>query len=68
MMIPPVAGMFGLGGPEVMFLTVLVLAIVLISRMARARGGVIRFCPACGRGLAQPRDAAYCCFCGKRLP
>jgi uncharacterized Zn finger protein (UPF0148 family) len=61
--------MFGLGGPEVMFLTLLVLAIVLISRMAKGRGAANRFCPACGRGLTvQPPGAAFCPFCGNRLP
>jgi hypothetical protein len=27
-----------------------------------------RFCPKCGRGLNQPKDAACCAYCGFQLP
>ena len=27
-----------------------------------------RFCPKCGRGLRQPKEATRCAYCGNPLP
>jgi len=70
-----VAGIFGLGGPEVAALLVLsvvvavpVLIVVLIMKVIRKPTAPSRYCPKCGRGLTQPPDALFCSFCGNRLP
>jgi uncharacterized membrane-anchored protein len=71
----PVAGLFGLGGPEIAALLVLamvvavpVLIVVLIVNVVRKPAAASRYCPKCGRGLTQPPDALFCGFCGDRLP
>ena len=61
-------GPFGLGGPEMLFLVVVAVVVILVSRSARGRSGPSRACPGCGRGLRQPPDAPFCCYCGHRLP
>jgi rRNA maturation endonuclease Nob1 len=49
-------------------LAVIILVIVFVSRAVSGRNTPTRFCTGCGRGLAQPADAPFCCYCGKRLP
>jgi predicted amidophosphoribosyltransferase len=67
-----VAGMFGIGGPEVMALLILALVLVFTVGLrwgnSRKRDSFSRFCPKCGRGLSQPADAPFCSYCGARLP
>ena len=59
----------GLGLPEqVIVILVSVLLYGAIFRAASGRKTPARFCTGCGRGLAQPADAPFCCYCGKRLP
>jgi uncharacterized membrane protein YtjA (UPF0391 family) len=75
-MSPLVAGLFGFGGPELAallttLLTVValpVLIVVLIVRVTRKPAAPSRYCPKCGRGLIQPLDAQFCCYCSNRLP
>lgn len=69
------AGMFGLGGPEVLAILVLfsilvvpVLVVVLIVKAVRKPAPFSRYCPKCGRGLSQQADAPFCSYCGDRLP
>jgi hypothetical protein len=66
-----VAGLIGLGGPEVAALLVLGIVaavVVLIMKVIRKPAAPSRYCPKCGRGLTQPPDALFCGFCGNRLP
>ena len=58
----------GLGFPELLVLALWIAGFVLIGRAASRRNAPTRFCTGCGRGLAQPADAPFCCYCGKRLP
>ena len=67
-----IAGIFGLGGPEVVAIMMLALMLVggsvLFIRLAGGRTGINRYCPHCGRGLTQQMDAPLCSYCGQRLP
>jgi len=70
-----VAGIFGLGGPEVLAIMVLLLvlvgpivAVTMIVSRAKRRTGFSRYCPKCGRGLTQQVDAPFCSYCGERIP
>jgi hypothetical protein len=74
-MIFVLAGMFGLGGPEIAALFVLlatiavpVAVVVLIVNAVGKRNRYSRYCPKCGRGLTQQTDAPFCSYCGDRLP
>ena len=70
-----IAGILGLGVPEIAFILLLfaglslpaLIAVMIFARMSH-RGGPTRFCPACGRGLTQAMDAPFCSYCGVRLP
>jgi hypothetical protein len=66
------AGIFGLGGPEVAALLILLLVGFLVVRVTASpagnRGRFSRYCPKCGRGLTQQADAPFCGYCGDRLP
>jgi hypothetical protein len=68
------AGLFGLGGPEIAVLLVLMTVVavpvgivLLIVKVVRPNR-ITRFCPKCGRGLAQEAAAPFCSYCGNRLP
>ena len=70
-----VAGLFGLGGPEIAALLVLMTVVavpvgivVLIVKAVSKPRQISRFCPKCGRGLTQEATAPFCCYCGNRLP
>lgn len=66
-----VAGIFGLGGPEVLALLVLILVLVVGRRLMKPLAGreaFTRYCPKCARGLTQQADAPLCSYCGNRLP
>jgi hypothetical protein len=70
-----VAGVFGLGGPEIAALLVLMTVVavpacvvVLIVKAVKKPNRISRFCPKCGRGLTQEAGAPFCCYCGNRLP
>jgi hypothetical protein len=70
---PIVAGLFGLGGPEIIALLVLclivgvpVLVVVLIVKAVTGKKQVLRYCPKCGRGLTEP-GVVFCSFCGANL-
>lgn len=69
----PFAGIFGLGGPVVIVIGVLgfvfcgVLAVAVLLPLAKAGRQFSRYCPKCGRGLNQPADARFCCYCGDVL-
>jgi hypothetical protein len=74
-MTPLLAGLVGLGGPEIAVLLVLftvvavpVLIVVLIVKVIRKPAAFSRYCPKCGRGLIQQPDAPFCSYCGNRLP
>jgi rRNA maturation endonuclease Nob1 len=58
----------GLGFPEMLVLALVIMVTVFLFRGASGRKGPTRFCTGCGRGLTQPADAPFCCYCGKRLP
>jgi hypothetical protein len=69
------AGVFGLGGPEIAAVVVLlgsialpVAVVVLIVKAVSKPNRYSRYCPKCGRGLTQQADAPFCSFCGERLP
>ena len=69
------AGLFGLGGPEVAALlvllgkiAVLIVVVVLIAKAVSKPNRYSRYCPKCGRGLTQQMDAPFCGYCGERLP
>jgi uncharacterized membrane protein len=68
-----VAGMFGLGLPEIIVLLgafiIFGLGVIwgIASRARRQRRNFSRYSPKCGRGLSQP-DAALCSYCAIRLP
>jgi hypothetical protein len=70
------AGMVGLGGPEIAAILVLfsilvavpILVVVLIVKVVRRPAQFSRYCPKCGRGLSQQADAPFCGYCGDRLP
>lgn len=69
------AGLFGLGGPEIAALVVLlgtiavpIVVVVLIAKAVRNPNRYSRCCPKCGRGLTQQVDAPFCSYCGDRLP
>jgi hypothetical protein len=67
-----VAGFFGIGGPEVVVILLIFLGlpllIVFLIVKAVTKNKFSRFCPKCGRGLNQPKDAACCAYCGFQLP
>ena len=64
-----IAGLIGLGGPEVAALLVLTMAVFAIRAVTRQRRTVYnRYCPHCGKGLTQQMDAPFCSYCGQRLP
>lgn len=66
-----VAGMFGLGGPEVLVVFLVLLLIIFLIGRAVGKSKIkqfSRFCPKCGRGLDQPKDASCCAYCGFQLP
>ena len=78
-MVPVIAGLYGLGGPEVAVLLALLAlliflgfpgaAVVLVIYFVRSRRpGFTRYCPACGRGLTQAAEAPFCAYCGKQMP
>jgi hypothetical protein len=69
-MTPVLAGLFALGGPEVMLIEVAVAVVVavLIVKAIRKPAAPHRYCPKWGRGLTQPAEAPFCCYCGTRLP
>jgi len=57
----------GLGFPELVVIAVIIMVIVFVSRAVSGRNTPARFRTGCGRGLAQPAAAAFCCYCGKHL-
>jgi len=64
-----IAGIYGIGGPEVLFIfLVVLLAIFLIGRAIGKSKQYSRFCPKCGRGLKLPKGATCCAYCGFQLP
>ena len=69
-----VAGMFGLGGPEFLFMLLLFMIavpvgiVVLIVKAFNRPKGFSRFCPKCGRGVPQEAGVSFCSFCGNALP
>jgi len=70
---PLLAGLFGIGGPEILLLLALfcvgvpILLVVLIVKAAAGKKQVLRYCPKCGRGLTEP-GVVFCSFCGSKLP
>jgi rRNA maturation endonuclease Nob1 len=62
-----VAGIFGIGGPEVVFI-LYTLIVFLIGRAVGKRKQFARFCPKCGRGLKLPKGSTCCAYCGFQLP
>jgi rRNA maturation endonuclease Nob1 len=69
-----VAGMFGLGGPELAALAMTGLAVTAVVLMVRGfqaglrpRAGYSRHCGKCGHGLTQQPDAPFCAYCGQNL-
>ena len=70
----PLAGIFGLGGPEVGVIGALgfilcgIVAVAVLLPLARSGRQFSRYCPKCGRGLNQPADARFCCYCGEVMP
>jgi rRNA maturation endonuclease Nob1 len=63
-----VAGMFGIGGPEVMAVLILGCIAFAIRKNVKRPNTFSRYCPQCGRGLTQQPDAPFCGYCGNRLP
>jgi hypothetical protein len=57
----------GLGFPELLILLALIMAVVVFSRSIGGRNRPTRYCKSCGRGLTQPLDAPFCCYCGQRI-
>ena len=69
-----VAGLFGLGGPEIAALAVTGLVVTAVVLMVRGilaglqpRAVYSRYCRKCGRGLTQQPEAPFCAYCGQKL-
>ena len=64
-----VAGLFGLGGPEIAALAVTAVVLMVRGILAglQPRAVYSRYCRKCGRGLTQQPEAPFCAYCGQKL-
>ncbi len=78
-MTPSVAALYllgplSLGFPEMLVLTTVAAlflglpALIVVGVVRASRRKPTRYCTHCGRGLAQPMEASFCCYCGQKLP